>query len=438
MGTDTVRVMSRYRLYPTREQESALLAHCKHARYMWNLAVEQLRYWRRGQRMPGFAEQCRQLTEARAEHGWLADGSQTVQQQALRDFNQATTSWYNGTHRAPTWRKRGRHEGFRIVGPQVKRVEQLSGKWSRVLVPKVGWVKLRRTRPISEAKSYRVTRDSAGRWHIAFAVVPEPIVGPRDGTVVGIDRGVAVTLVLSGGAIYQAPQPLPIQQAARALARCQRGSNRRKQAKQHLARLHVRNANRRKDWVEKASTEIARRYDLIRIEDLKVATMTRSARGTPTEPGCNVRQKAGLNRAILNGGWSLFAARLEHKAAGRVEKIDPAYSSQRCSACGHIARESRKSQALFRCVACRHTSNADLNAAKNIAAGRAVRGAGRPPVSNREPQRSPSSDAAVGIPALQGREDVNGPFWSTTDGSPQPPGCARPPGDRRWSRGSRR
>ncbi len=137
------------------------------------------------------------MTEARAAFAWLADGSQTVQQQALRDFDQAKQNFYNGTHSRPTWRKAGVHEGFRIVGPQASRVEVLSRRWAQVLVPKVGWVRFRLSRPLPEAKSYRVTLDRAGRWHIAFAAIPEPHAGPGDGSVVGIDRGVAVSLALS-------------------------------------------------------------------------------------------------------------------------------------------------------------------------------------------------------------------------------------------------
>jgi len=169
---------------------------------------------------------------------------------------------------------------------------------------------------------------------------------------------------------------------------CKRGSNRRRRLKARLARLHVRNADARKDWTEKASTEIARSYDLIRIEDLRVRDMTRSARGTVEQPGRNVRQKAGLNRSILRSGWRVSAARLEHKAAGRVERVNPAYTSQRCSACGHVAAESRKSQALFACVACTWTGNADVNAARNIAAGHAVTARGDLALAgpvNREP-----------------------------------------------------
>jgi transposase len=368
----------RFRLYPTAEQAVLLAEHCAQARFVWNLAVEQLGYRHHRQPFPSYVVQCEQLTEVRAAYEWLRAGSQTVQQQALRDFAQAVAYWRAGSHRRPTWRKGGRHEGFRIVGPQALRVEQINRRWSRVLVPKVGWVRLRRCRPLTDWKSYRVTLDPSGRWHIAFAVIPAPLDGPGDGSVIGIDRGVAVTLALSDGATYQAPLPLGIRKAARALSRCQRGSNRRKRAKARLARLHARTADRRKDFVEKTSTIIAIRYDVIRIEDLRVANMVRSSRGSVGRPGRNVAQKAGLNRSILNAAWTAFATRLEDKAAGRVERVNPAFTSQRCSACGFVAAESRKSQALFRCVACAYTANADVNAARNIAAGRAVTARGGP------------------------------------------------------------
>ena len=148
-------------------------------------------------------------------------------------------------------------------------------------------------------------------------------------------------------------------------------------------------ADRRKDWAEKTSTALARRFDVIRVEDLGIIGMTRSAKGTVQRPGRNVRAKAGLNRGILRSGWGLLVRRLEDKAPGRVERIHPAFTSQRCSACGRIAAGSRESQALFRCVACGFACNADVNAAINIAAGHAVTARGRsglPERVNREPQ----------------------------------------------------
>lgn len=117
----------------------ALLDHCGHARFVWNLAVEQHTHWRPGRKSaPGFAEQCRQLTQARAEFAWLRTGSVVVQQQALKDFAQAVARFFAGTHHRPTWRRRGRGEGFRIVAVRSSDVRRLSRNVGEVKVPKVG------------------------------------------------------------------------------------------------------------------------------------------------------------------------------------------------------------------------------------------------------------------------------------------------------------
>jgi transposase len=238
-------------LLPNPKQAAALAEHCRHARFVWNLAVEQQQHWQPGRQAPGYNEQCAQLTAARAEYDWLAAGSQTVQQQALRDFAPAMRNFFNRIHRRPTWRKAGKHEGFRQVGFKPRHITRLSRRYGQVWIPKVGWVRFRWTRNI-------------------------------------------------------------------------------------------------------------------------------------------VAQKRGLNREIHRQGWGLLVARLKHKARGRLELVPPAYTSQRCSQCGHVAPENRKSQAVFRCVACGvGPCNADVNAARNIAAGRAVTARGDLGVSrsvNREPQ----------------------------------------------------
>ena len=392
--------MSRYRLYPTPAQQAVLRDHCGHARYVWNLAVEQHAHWRPGRpSAPGYLEQCRQLTAARAAYPWLAAGSQTVQQQALRDFTQAMAAFFDPGNpaRRPSWRKAGRDEGFRITGRRGRQwdVRRVSGKAGQVWVPKAGWVRFRWSRPVPPgAKSYRVTMDRAGRWHIAFAVIPEPIPAPGNGQAVGIDRGVTVSAALSTGELLHAPgltgpERRRVRRLQRTLARARRGSNRRGQVTHAIARLRARERDRRKDWAEKASTGIARRFDLIRVEDLKIGNMTRSAKGTAGDPGRNVRAKAGLNREILRSGWGLLVRRLADKARGRVQKIKPAFTSQCCSACGQVDADSRQSQARFACTACGYACNADVNAAQNIAAGHAVTARGglrdAGPV-NREPQ----------------------------------------------------
>jgi putative transposase len=213
--------------------------------------------------------------------------------------------------------------------------------------------------------------------------------------VVGIDRGVVVSAALSTGELLHAPS-LAAGEAKRLkvlqqrLARAERGSHRRGRTKLAIAKLKARETDRRKDWVEKATTDIARRFDTIRIEALDVRAMTRSARGTVEQPGQRVAQKRGLNRGISRSGWGVFAARLQDKAFGRVEEIPAAYTSQRCSVCGHVAPENRKSKAVFECESCNTgPCNADVNAARNIAAGRAVTARGDFGASrsaNREPQ----------------------------------------------------
>ncbi|HZE34304.1 MAG TPA: transposase, partial [Actinoallomurus sp.] len=413
--------MSRFRLRPSPAQERTLAEHCGHARFVWNLAVEQHAHWKPGRKIaPGFAGQCRQLTEARAAFAWLRAGSIIVQQQALKDFAQAMANFLGGTHRRPTWRKAGRHDGFRIVAVEPGDVRRLSRHVGEVRVPKVGWVRFRWSRAVPGAvKSFRITRDRAGRWHVAFAAIPDPIPAPGAGEVVGVDRGVTVSAALSTGDLLAAPglretEAERLLRLQRRRAKARRGSNRRAKLTAAIARLKAREADRRKDWVEKTSTDLARRFDVIGVEDLKIRSMTRSAKGTVAEPGRRVAHKRGLNRGILASGWGQLVARLGHKAPGRVIKVNPRYTSQTCNTCSHTAAESRESQALFRCVACGHEANADVNAARNIAdlaAGRAVAargGSGLPEPANREPQLLLlSGEERVGIPCLQAGEDVN-------------------------------
>jgi transposase len=390
--------MSRYRLLPSPAQEAVLREHCAHARYVWNLAVEQHTHWHPGRTSPpGYLEQCRQLTRARAEHEWLREGSQMVQQQALRDFAQAIAAFFDPENRAgrPSWRKAGRDEGVRIVAVKPSEVRRLSRRVGEIRVPKVGWVRFRWSRAVPPGvKSYRVTMDRAGRWHVAFAAIPEPIPAPGNGKIVGIDRGVAVSAALSTGELLCVPgltarERKRLLRMERRFARAKRGSNRRRRVRLVIARLKARETDRRKDWAEKASTDLARRFDVVNVETLDVTNMTRSARGTAGAPGRNVRQKSGLNREIMRSSWGLLVRRLEDKAPGRVEKINPAFTSQRCSACGHVDAKSRESQARFVCTACGFACNADVNAARNIAAGHAVTARGGDGVArpvNREPQ----------------------------------------------------
>ncbi|MFF5359256.1 RNA-guided endonuclease InsQ/TnpB family protein [Streptomyces scabiei] len=230
-------------MYPSPAQAEQMLTHCAHARYVWNLAVEQHAHWRRWRRSaPGFAEQCRQLTEARRENAWLGTGNADVQQQALKDFARAKKARFTSGFGEPTWRRKHVHEGFRVIGtdrvpeyeadgsPKLNArtgrqvmgrsvvVQRLNRRWARVKVPGCGWVRFRlstkgKGAKLPDAKTFRVTFRN-GQWHIAFAVVPETVEGPGTDTVIGIDRGVTITAALSDGRRLNCPQ-LTVKERAR-------------------------------------------------------------------------------------------------------------------------------------------------------------------------------------------------------------------------------
>ncbi|MFB7656496.1 MULTISPECIES: RNA-guided endonuclease InsQ/TnpB family protein [unclassified Streptomyces] len=447
-----VGVMSRFRMYPTSEQTGIMLGHCAHARYVWNLAVEQHAYWLPGKKAaPGFAEQCRQLTVARRENDWLRAGNADVQQQALKDFARAKNAKFMSGFGEPTWRRKYQHEGFRVIGtdrvpefeadgsprrsPKTGRqvlgrwvaVQKLNRSWAQVKIPGCGWVRFRLTRTgLPQAKTFRVTFRN-NQWHIAFAVAPEPVEAPDTNSVVGIDRGVTITAALSDGRKLNCPQLTTRERARirkhqRRAARAPKDSEGKRVEYAKVARLKAREADRRKDWCEKTSTILARDHRLVRFEKLNIKNITASAKGTVEQPGSRVKQKAGLNRAILAQGWGLLRRRTAEKAPGRVEDVLAPYTSLRCSACGWIEKNSRKSQAEFVCVSCGFTCNADENAAVNVAAGQggiprprhAAGAGGVTTATSRSSAREPQPNQ-VGISVFREGEDVKRPTTRSAD-----------------------
>jgi putative transposase len=422
----------RCRSYPAPAQEPALRVHCGHAGFVWNLCVEQQSWWRPGRgAAPGPAARQRQLAEARAAEPWLAAGSSAVQQQALRDFDRAMTAFFDPGNPAgkPSYRSKRGTQGFVIRDTRVRR---LSRRWGEVLVPKCGWVRFRQTRELPEKLGMaRVTLDRAGRWHVSFPA-PQPAVDRQPtGTVAGIDRGVRTTLVTSAGQHYRAPR-ISDRRAARYLAlarkmsRQQKGSKKREKTRRAMARINAGVTDRRKDWAEKVSTRLVVDHDLIVFERLNTKGMTRKPKPKPDpEKDGNFlpnrrRAKAGLNRGILASCWGTLATRTEQKAAASgavVLYVNPRYTSQECRGCGHVAKENRESQAVFRCVNCGHEDHADANAARNILArGLAVMKVpalapghwGITPVSARESGSGNHSDSCISGPGNPGPSGPGG------------------------------
>ena len=155
----------------------------------------------------------------------------------------------------------------------------------------------------------------------------------------------------------------------RALSRKEKFSSNWKKAQQEIAKLYQRIGNIRQDFINKVALDLSKKHAVIYREDLKIKNMTASAEGTVEEPGHNVAQKSGLNRAILDQAWGKFFQRLQWKCeqrGGIVIKVAPQYTSRTCPVCRHESKENRKSQASFKCVACGYQDNADIVGARNI------------------------------------------------------------------------
>ncbi|MCM8738521.1 transposase [Azospirillum sp. A1-3] len=192
--------------------------------------------------------------------------------------------------------------------------------------------------------------------------------------LVNTRRRYLVTAALSDGTGIAPANPgqkalRALRKAQRALARKTRGSANRRKAVRRIARIQMRVANARKDFLHKHSTIIAKTHGVVGVEGLPVRSLSASATGTVAEPGRRVRQKAGLNRASLDQGWGLFRTMLADKLAdrgGRLVEVPAADTSQTCACCGHVDAANRPSQAVFVCGRCGHRANADTNAATNI------------------------------------------------------------------------
>lgn len=377
----------RYRVEPSPSQGRRLGQYAGACRWVWNeaLAFREDAYLcaraaggRPAAGALGYAALCARLTLWRREKDWLADAPIHPLQQSLRDLDAAIGRFFEGLAAYPRFKSRGR-ESLRFPDP--KQFE-LDGEWVRL--PKLGWMRLRLSRPLpsdARLRNASISREG-GHWFVSFCVEHE-IADPAApaGKPIGIDVGVAQSLALSTGEMIALPVPTAAEKTfvarlQRQCARKQTGSRRWRKAQERVARHRRHQVARRRDAAHKATTRLSREHPIIVVEGLKLRSMSASARGTAEEPGCNVAAKAGLNRELLAQAHGELRRLLAYKCertGARVVAVPAAHTSQTCSCCGHVAAESRQSQALFRCVACGHEENADINAAKIIrAAGLAV------------------------------------------------------------------
>ena len=313
-----------------------------------------------------------EFTRLRHETDWLLGLPANPIKHTLKYFSDALKETMVGKKGFPKPRSRNRHApSFTLPSKENFRIKNIDKKYSLLLIPKVGRVKMTRRGGNSwedGVPKQVVLRHDGHRWRAFVFYEVEVEKRPDDGEVLGVDMNVH-QIATSDGHFYFLPD-LKKKEARRKryqrrMARQVKGSNRRKDTKKKLRKVSREIANTRKDWVHKTTGEISEKCGTIAVEDLKVNNMTASAKGTIENPGKNVKQKSRLNRAMLDTAMGMIRRNLEYKC-GRLIKVNPAYTSQTCSHCGHAEKENRKTQERFQCVSCGYVSNADTNAAINI------------------------------------------------------------------------
>jgi len=367
----------RYKLKPTWAQYRALDRILEAQRQLYNAALqERIEAWRKAKVSISKIDQNKSLTQIRAADETYRALPVALSRWSIARVDDAMTGFFGRVKRGskpgfPRFKPMSRWRSFGFVEWSGIRLKQ-----DRLLfAPIVGAIRLNLHRPLPEGasiKSCTFTKASRHWWITMAANIPISADHPRPDTVVGIDVGVTHLATTSDGEMFDNVrsfdrQRKKLRKLSRALARCKRASKRRRKVRERLAKIQRRIANVRSNHLYQVSAELARRYALIGVEKLKTKNMTRSARGSADEQGKNVRQKAGLNRAMLDASPARLIQFLTYKAeraGGVVVKVDPRGTSQDCSSCGTRV-EKTLAERVHRC-ACGLILDRDVNAARNI------------------------------------------------------------------------
>jgi putative transposase len=389
----------KFRLYPTPAQAQTLRAWEGSARFVYNAKLEEDRYrfWlkRRAILSPSWRQSDPMLSkeggiDQKTAHlkgeqtAFLSHVPAVVLRNAASQYRQAWSNrWKNPAHFGSPTPRRKYASGVLLT----RELFHFTGDgrlWIGSKKRPVGHVRFKAHRSWQRPNQIVVREDRDGSWWVSFSyVVPDhtPKALTAQSTVIGVDRGVTVPLALSSGEHMDMPAPQRksltnrqrrIKGLQQRLARQRKGSKRRAQTKRKLARCNRAVRCSREDFAHKASRALVNSgATVISFEKLLLGNMTKSAKGTVDNPGSNVRQKAGLNRAILDRALGMVCRFTEYKAAHAgltVRYVPAAYSSQECAVCGHTSPLNRPSQAVFHCQRCGHSANADTNAAEVVAA----------------------------------------------------------------------
>lgn len=372
-----------YKLKPTEAHSAALDRYLEVTRRLYNAALEQrIAVYRGCGETRGWRSQTRDIREVR-EAGMLEGCHVHTAQTTLKRLDLAYGGFFRrhaaGVRRKGFPRFKGRKHWRSVQFKEWGNGVSLDEDARRLKVCGVGRVRVRLHRPLQGVpKTCALVRKADGWYaHIvcdigAAPAAADPRLVPESGRV-ALDLGVESLATLHDGTPIENPRLLRhaarrLRHEQKALARCQRGSNRRARQRERVAKAHLKLARARRDYHHKQAHLLAERYTAVAVEDLTVTAMVASAKGTIDKPGRGVRQKAGLNRSILDAGWSQFLSLLGEKLEARggiLVRVDPNGTSQQCSRCGTRVPKAL-SERWHQCPACGLSIHRDHNAAINI------------------------------------------------------------------------
>lgn len=362
----------KFELQPNGEQAQQMRRFAGSCRFVFNkaLALQQARH-AQGEKKLSYAGLCKALTEwkAQSETLWLKQTHSQPLQQTLKDLERAYVNFFEQRTDFPRFKKKGMSDSFRY--PQGCKLDQGNG---RLFLPKLGWLRYRHSRDVLGDICNVTVSQSGGKWFASIQTRREVPAEQPTGGIVGLDMGIARFVTLSDGSHLDPLNSFKkhqqrLKRYQRRLARKVKFSQNWKKAKAKVSQIHIDLGNARKDYLHKASHAISQNHAIVCIEDLQIRNMSKSSKGNAEQHGKQVKQKSGLNRAILDQGWGEFRRQLDYKLAwrgGHLIAVPPHNTSRTCPACGHVSADNRRSQAQFACVACGYKNHADVVGAINV------------------------------------------------------------------------
>lgn len=342
------------KLILTKSQENRLRSWIGVCRLVYNMGLEikVASYKATGKAIHRFALDA-QLKDIRSEYDWVSDVSSGSLSLTIKRLENSFSTFFRTYKNGGGFPKFASKRNFKSIDiKQSGGIIKVTG--NRINIPKIGSLKIFNDSPIlGDIKNATIKIEPTG-FFITIRCDNVPKKFDSENQTIGLDMGLSNFCIDSNGGVIDNPKHFKkyerqLRVENRFLARKKKGSNGWKKQTKRLARLHHKIGNVRRDFLHKESTNIAKKYSLVIVEDLNIIGMAKNGK---------------LAKHILDAGWGMFKTMLEYKTT--VVKINPKYTSQTCNECGAKDAKSRISQSEFACTSCGHVSNADVNAAKNI------------------------------------------------------------------------